>query len=99
MDTTILDSIIKQIIEMSPSVLLAFVLMGLGWTLKTWPVFNDRYIPHGLILTGAIVWPFLGDHALGLVLRVCQGIAIGLGAVGAHQFLKKQFGEKEEPTK
>ena len=49
MDTTLLDSVIKQIISMSPSVLLAFVLMGLGWTLKTWPVFNDRYIPHGLI--------------------------------------------------
>lgn len=91
---------------MSPPVLVMLFLNLLGYGLAKSPLFDNRFIPVVLFLTGACVYPFIGildatqrhPHVhLGII-----GFIIGGAAVGANQLLrqfKTSNNENENPPK
>jgi hypothetical protein len=89
-----------DISTLSPPVLLALVLNGIGLFLKRSPI-NDWLIPFILIALGAIIYPFIADVAEvaegtrnATAYRVVVGAAIGVVSVGAHATIKQFLGRK-----
>ena len=91
----LVETSIKQVLSLTPAVLLGVVLFGIGWLLKKWPLFNSKFIPHFLAAAGGVTWPFLSGEAKP-ALEVFQGLAIGLTVVGIHAGFKSHFEAKED---
>lgn len=94
------DITYSDIATLSPPLLLALVLNGVGVFLKRSPI-NDWIIPFILILLGAIIYPFIADVAEvaqgtrnATAYRVVVGAAIGVISVGVHATLKQFMGRK-----
>lgn len=84
---------ISDIVTLSPPLLLALVLNGVGVFLKKSPVV-DWLIPFILVVLGAAIYPFIGLGEGGTVRQAMVGAAIGVMSVGMHQAARQFFARK-----
>lgn len=96
-----LQSMVDQLLQVSPPVLLAMVLYALGLGLKRSPL-ADWIIPWILGGLGALCFPFIVEVAKlnyevrnPFILHAIYGLAIGAMPTWAHQSIK-QFREREK---
>ena len=89
-----MDSI-NELLELSPPVALALVLIGIGVCLKRAPKCPNWLIPICLCVIGATVFPFISDAAKvnfnvrnPQVFNVLIGALIGLASTGIHSQFK-----------
>jgi uncharacterized membrane protein YqaE (UPF0057 family) len=94
------DIAYSDVATLSPTILLAVVLNGVGVFLKRSPL-KDWLIPFVLIALGALIYPFIADvtelHSgtrNATAYRVVVGSAIGVISVGVHATLKQFIGRK-----
>jgi hypothetical protein len=94
------DIAYSDVATLSPPLLLAVVLNGVGIFLKRSPL-KDWMIPFILITLGAVIYPFIADVTEihkgtrnAVAYRVVVGSAIGVISVGVHSTLKQFIGRK-----
>jgi hypothetical protein len=96
------DIAYSDIATLSPPLLLAVVLNGVGIFLKRSPL-KDWTIPFILMPLGAIIYPFIADvtdlhKGTGnpIAYRVVVGTAIGIISVGVHSTFKQFLTRKNQ---
>ena len=88
----------NEITQISPPVLLAIALNGLGWCLKQSPIKN-WLIPIILPAVGAAVYPFIYNlDGVSIAMKALYGWGIGWTAVGANQFLRQVTDGKSQDS-
>jgi len=94
----ILEDGIESILQMSPEVMMAFVIMGLGWLLKTKSPINSNWVPWILVAIGGAVYPFIAktadidpDIPYPAVAKIGYGMAISAVAIAIYELGLKRF--------
>lgn len=98
------DSIVNEIINMSPPLALIALLNLIGFSLKKSPI-KDGYIPLVLIVIGGAVYPYISDIGQitfkvrnPFVLQAIYGALFGGASVGINQVWKQFMGGEKKSS-
>lgn len=96
-----INSVVTDLLQTSPPVMLATVLFFVGMGLKRSPL-ADWFVPILLGITGGLLWPFMAepvhlDYEVRnpFVLNSIYGVGIGAMPTWLHQTVK-QFRDREK---
>ena len=85
-----LEGILKDVLDLSPAMLLVLSLVIFGRVLKGFPPIHNRWIPAILFPAGAVGWCMMNSWT---IMHFLQGQLFGGCAVGLNQLWKLSFSE------